>query len=99
MGVAKLKYAFILNDKKNIVPIVEGAMLRIYDTTLEVVTDYPNPYRLTKNAEEQFVYNFAQMHGSCYFVVPKSVQPQYSFNHTYLVEEGTTFEQFKTTIK
>lgn len=71
--------AAIIDEKEIILPIVEGTILRIYDTKTLQKKDYPNPALGLTEGRRGATLRFAEEKGTTIFVVPPNTFCELSY--------------------
>lgn len=94
--------AAVIDKGENILPIVEGTILRIYNTNTNEHVDYENPALHLKEGRRGATLNFAEDKGATAFVTPpqtfcelsyaKAKKDEIQFFH---LEQETTFREFQ----
>jgi len=62
--------ALVLDQDENILPIIDGTIIRIYDTESENYRDYSNPALNMKEGRRGAVLSFVQEKGATVFASP-----------------------------
>jgi len=98
--------AAVIDNEKNIVPIVEGVEIRVYDTETAEYTDFPNPALELEEGRRGATLKFAQGKGATVFIAPpetlcelsydKARKEQFKFYH---LDFNWPFEQFEQKLK
>lgn len=93
--------AAALNEQEEIVPIVEGDVLRIYDADLKEFQDYPNPALQVEQGKRGKTLQFAEEKGAIAFVTPPQTFCELSYEKArkdqvqfYPIETSISFQQF-----
>lgn len=71
--------AAILNDSNTILPIVEGTILRIYNTTTRQKKDFQNPALTLTEGRRGATLRFAEEQGATIFVSPPNTFCELSY--------------------
>lgn len=95
--------AAVIDKDKNIVPIVEGVEIRIYNTETSEFQDFPNPALELKEGRRGATLHFAESKGATVFIAPpetfcelsydKARKDQFKFYHLDFNWPFTRFEQ------
>ncbi|WP_068672224.1 hypothetical protein [Oceanobacillus sp. Castelsardo] len=98
--------AAVLNEKKIIVPIVEGKVLRVYNSKKKTYEDLENPAIYLKEGRRGAALGYAKEKGAEAFVAPPQTFCDLSYEKAkndgiqfYQLEESILFEQFEEKIK
>lgn len=93
--------AAVLNAKEQILPIVEGDILRLYDTELKQFKDYENPALQVEEGKRGLTLQFAAGKGATAFAAPPQMFCEISYQKArtdkiqfYPIDELTTFGRF-----
>jgi len=94
--------AAVLDEKENIVPIVDGKILRLYNTNTKESSDFAHPALHLKEGKRGATLHFAEEKGATAFVTPphtfcelsyaKAKQDDIQFYH---LEQPVSFQEFK----
>lgn len=94
--------AAVIDKGENILPIVEGTILRIYNTNTKEHVDYENPALQLEEGKRGATLNFAEDKGVTAFVTPpqtfcersyaKAKKDEIQFFH---LEQKITFKEFQ----
>lgn len=94
--------AAVLNEEENILPIVDGTTLRIYDTNTKIHVDYENPALRLEEGRRGATLNFAEEKGATAFVAPPQTFCELSYTKAkedeiqfYHLEQEITFKEFQ----
>ncbi|ALF08854.1 hypothetical protein [Parageobacillus thermoglucosidasius] len=94
--------ALVLDHDENIVPIIDGTIVRIYDTESGKYQDYPNPALHLKEGRRGAVLRFAQEKGAAVFASPPKTFCELSYakaqeNHIQFcqLDGPITFDAFQ----
>ncbi|KYD29193.1 hypothetical protein [Geobacillus sp. B4113_201601] len=94
--------ALVLDEQENVVPIIEGATIRLYHTSSQTYEDYPNIAKQLQAGRRSAVLRFAKEKGADAFASPpnmfcersyaQAVEQQVKF---YLLEQPIPFREFE----
>jgi|SRR5690625_439057 len=97
--------AAVINSEMDILPIVEGSILRLYNTETKEYIDYENPALHLKEGRRGATLSFAEEKGATAFVTPPQTFCQLSYAKAkkdgiqfYHLEQQITFKEFKELI-
>lgn len=101
-----MKLALVLAEKKEIiVPIVEGTVIRIYDTETRQHEDFENPALSLQSGKRGAVIRWLNERGINLLVAPPNTLCELSYEaaqkeefHYYRVEAGTSFTNLQQLI-
>ncbi|WP_042346313.1 hypothetical protein [Bacillus massiliigorillae] len=98
--------AIVINDDEIITPIIEGTVLRIYDSNSKYYEDFPNPALGLKEGRRGATLQFAIEQGATVYVASpqtfcelsyqKAVDEQIRF---YRIEGNTSFYDFEERVE
>jgi hypothetical protein len=98
--------ATVLNEKKIIVPIIEGKIIRFYDSEKKTYEDFENPAIHLNEGRRGAALRFAEEKGAMAFGTPPQTFCELSYEKAksdgilfYQLEEGTSFEKFEEKVK
>lgn len=98
--------AAVLDERKFIVPIVEGKVLRIYNSKTKQVVDYENPAVHLKEGRRGAALKFAEKQGVEAFVAPPQTFCELSYEKArndgiqfFQLSNSISFDQFEDRIK
>ena len=98
--------ATVLNEKKIIVPIIEGKIIRVYDSEKKTYEDFENPAIHLKEGRRGAALRFTKKKGAVAFGAPPQTFCDLSYEKAksegilfYQLEEGTSFEKFQEIVK
>jgi len=75
----KMLIAAVIDEKETILPIVEGTILRIFDTETSRAEDFPNPAVQLKTGRRGATLQFAEEKGATTFVAPPNTFCELSY--------------------
>lgn len=94
--------AAVIDEKETVLPIVEGTILRIFDTETSGVEDFPNPALQLKEGRRGATLRFAQGKGVSIFLAPPNTFCEFSYKAAQEdqvefihIPSNTTFQSFK----
>ena len=98
--------AAVLNENEIILPIVEGTVLRIYDTERKVTEDFPNPANDLTEGRRGAALKFAEEKGAKVFVAPPNTFCELSYNKAkkdnikfFHISQGLSFTSFEQALE
>ncbi|KRD87779.1 hypothetical protein ASE51_26585 [Bacillus sp. Root147] len=102
-----MQVAVVLNSKtEKIVPIVEGDIIRLYNTETGKTEDFTNPSIYLSQGKRGAVVKWAESQGITVLAAPPSMLCELSYDsakskgfHYYRVSANTGFTEFKQLIK
>lgn len=102
-----MRVAVVLNSKtEKIVPIVEGDIIRLYDTETEETEDFTNPSIHLSEGKRGAVVKWAESRGIKVLAAPPSMLCELSYGsakskgfHYYRVSSDTGFAEFQHRLK
>ncbi|SDD26079.1 hypothetical protein SAMN05421663_108111 [Terribacillus halophilus] len=96
-----MKLAAVINEDNFIVPIVEGATLRIYETQTKQISDLENPAPKLKEGRRGAALALARQHGAEAFAAPPQTFCELSYEKAqqeeivfYNLESPQPFDAF-----
>lgn len=94
--------AAVLNEEENILPIVDGTILRIYNTNTKEHIDYENPALHLEEGRRGATLNFAEEKGVTAFVAPPQTFCELSYTKAkkdeiqfFHLEQQISFKEFQ----
>lgn len=97
--------AVIIDEKETILPIVEGSILRIYDTEAQQKQDYPNPALGLTEGRRGATLRFAEEKGATVFVAPPNTFCELSYQAAqkdqvkfFNIAANTSFQSFEQSL-
>lgn len=94
--------AAIINQNETILPIVEGTILRIYDTETQQKQDYPNPALGLTEGRRGATLRIAEEKGATVFVAPPNTFCELSYKAAqegnvkfFNITSDTSFQSFE----
>lgn len=97
--------AAIIDEKETILPIVEGSILRIYDTETQEKQDYPNPALGLTTGRRGATLRFAEDKGVTIFVAPPNTFCELSYKKAqedhvkfFNIPPNTSFQRFEQSL-
>lgn len=97
--------AVVVDEKEQILPIVEGTILRIYDTESHQKQDFSNPAQHVTEGRRGATLRFAEEKGATVFVAPPNTFCELSYqaarknNVNFLnILKNTNFKSFEESL-
>lgn len=98
--------AAVINEAEIILPIVEGTILRIYNTETKEQKDFPNPALGLTEGRRGATLRFAESNGANVFVAPPNTFCQLSYEAAqkdqvefFHIAENTSYLQFEYALR
>ncbi|ASS98094.1 MULTISPECIES: hypothetical protein [Geobacillus] len=93
--------ALVIDEQESVVPTLEGATIRLYDTDSQTYEDYPNIAKQLQEGRRSAVLRFAAEKGAEAFASPPHTFCERSYAQAveqriqfYLLEGPTSFREF-----
>lgn len=97
--------AAVLNEEDIILPIVEGSILRIYNTETQQKQDFPNPALGLTEGRRGATLRFAEEKGATIFVAPPNTFCELSYKAAqkdkvefFNIAGNTSFQSFEQSL-
>ncbi|MED4917484.1 MULTISPECIES: hypothetical protein [Geobacillus] len=94
--------ALVLDEQEQVVPIIDGVTVRLYDTNSHTYEDYPNPAQQQQEGRRSTVLRFATEKGATAFAAPPNTFCERSYTlaveqhiQFYALEQPLPFQEFE----